>query len=167
VTLQKEQTSKPDNDSAAAFIDDTTFGELELWVGVQSDTGPVRDLNEDHADFFVPADEGQRHEKGAIFLVADGMGGHQAGEVASRTAAKRVMYEYYADTAHPAGDCLVRAFKVANQVLYDQAQADSSKVGMGTTMVAAVVLGRQVYVANVGDSRAYIPGLRNRYRPGS
>ena len=129
---------------------------LELRFGQKSDRGPSRALNEDYADCFVAADEAQRRDKGAIFLVADGMGGHQAGEVASRMAVERVRQEYYADAAHEPGDSLVRAFKVANRALYDYALSDPSKAGMGTTLVAAVVLGRRVCVANVGDSRAYL-----------
>ncbi len=132
--------------------------ELDLSFGQKSDCGPARSLNEDYADCFVPApsDEAQRRAKGAIFLMADGMGGHQAGEVASRQAVERVMQEYYADSTHKPGDSLVRAFKVANQMLYDYASSDPTKAGMGTTLVAAIVLGRKVYVANVGDSRAYL-----------
>jgi serine/threonine protein phosphatase PrpC len=130
--------------------------ELELRFGQKSDCGPARTLNEDYAQCFVPADRAKLRTKGAIFLVADGMGGHQAGEVASRQAVERVTQEYYADTAHRSGESLMRAFQVANQVLHTCAQSDPTKAGMGTTLVAAVILGRRVYVANVGDSRAYL-----------
>jgi serine/threonine protein phosphatase PrpC len=130
--------------------------EPELRFGQKSDRGPTRTLNEDYAQCFLPADQAQRRTKGAIFLVADGMGGHQAGEVASRQAVERVTQEYYADTAHKTGESLMRAFQVANQVLHTCAQSDPTKAGMGTTLVAAVILGRKVYVANVGDSRAYL-----------
>jgi serine/threonine protein phosphatase PrpC len=98
----------------------------------------------------------QLGSKGAIFVVADGMGGHQAGEVASSEAGACVMREYYADAAHRPGESLVLAIKKANRMLHDHALSDPSKTGMGTTLVAAVILGRKVYVANVGDSRAYI-----------
>ncbi|HFD39360.1 MAG TPA: Stp1/IreP family PP2C-type Ser/Thr phosphatase [Anaerolineae bacterium] len=128
----------------------------DLQIGVKTDPGPVRELNEDSVAYFVPEDPVKRRRKGAIFLVADGMGGHQAGEVASKMAAERVVREYYADTEHRPGDSLVRAVKIANQAVYELAQADPSKAGMGTTMVAAVIRGRRVYIANVGDSRAYL-----------
>ncbi|HFD40628.1 MAG TPA: Stp1/IreP family PP2C-type Ser/Thr phosphatase [Anaerolineae bacterium] len=128
----------------------------DLQIGVKTDPGPVRELNEDTVTCFVPEDPVKRRRKGAIFLVADGMGGHQAGEVASKLAVERVIHEYYADNRHRPGDSLVRAVKIANQAVYALAQADPSKAGMGTTMVAAVIRGRRVYIANVGDSRAYL-----------
>jgi serine/threonine protein phosphatase PrpC len=130
--------------------------ELELRFGQKSDRGPARELNEDYAHCLLPTDKAQLQAKGAVFLVADGMGGHRAGEVASQQAVERVLHEYCADASHEPGQSLVRAFKAANQVLYDWALSDTTKTGMGTTLVAAVILGRKVYVANVGDSRAYL-----------
>ncbi len=132
----------------------------DLQIGVKTDPGPVRELNEDSVACFVPEEQAQRRHKGSLFLVADGMGGHQAGEVASKLAAERVLHEYYADNRHRPGDSLVRAVKIANQAVYELAQADPSKAGMGTTMVAAVIRGRRVYIANVGDSRAYLINSR-------
>lgn len=131
---------------------------LELRVGMKSDVGPKRKLNEDYAGYRLPDDENQRQAKGAIFVVADGMGGHQAGEVASKEAVTLVIKEYYADAARPPGDSLVRAIRLANRVIHDHALSDPSKSGMGTTLVAAAILGPKVFVANVGDSRAYLVG---------
>ena len=119
---------------------------LDLTVAKLTDTGRSRPFNEDYVDFYIPSDPQQRAHKGAIYLVADGMGGHQAGEVASQGAVEVVIDYYYRDTTHDIGTSLVRAFRAANQQLYEQAQADPSKAGMGTTLVAAVVLGRKVYV---------------------
>jgi len=121
-----------------------------------TDVGRVRSHNEDYVDFYIPPDARQLERKGAIYLVADGMGGHQAGEVASQGAVELVIGQYYSDTTHDVGTSLVRAFRAANKLIYDQAQADPTKAGMGTTLVAAVILGRKVYLANVGDSRAYL-----------
>jgi serine/threonine protein phosphatase PrpC len=129
---------------------------LDLQIVKLTDVGRLRPHNEDYLDYYVPPDPQQRERKGAIFLVADGMGGHQAGEVASQGAVKLVIGQYYSDTTHDIGTGLVRAFRAANHQIYSQAQADPSKSGMGTTLVAAVILGRKVYVANVGDSRAYL-----------
>jgi serine/threonine protein phosphatase PrpC len=135
---------------------------VELHIGYQSDAGPARKLNEDYIGCVVPKDEAQRRTKGALFLVADGMGGHNAGAVASRKAVEQVAREYYADTVGDNGDCLVQAVEAANQMLYDLAQGDPSQAGMGTTLVAAVVHGTPPHatIANVGDSRAYL--LRRR-----
>jgi serine/threonine protein phosphatase PrpC len=132
------------------------LAEWELQAGLESDVGPVRELNEDYADCVLPKSEEQLRSRGALFVVADGMGGHQAGEVASRWAVERLIHEYYGDSDRDPGSSLVRAVKVANQMIYEHAQADPSKAGMGTTLVAAAVLGRRVYVTNVGDSRAYL-----------
>jgi serine/threonine protein phosphatase PrpC len=129
---------------------------LDLQIVKLTDVGRLRPHNEDYLDYYVPPDPRQLERKGAIFVVADGMGGHQAGEVASQGAVKLVIGQYYGDTTHDIGTGLVRAFRAANQHIYSQAQADPSKSGMGTTLVAAVILGRKVYLANVGDSRAYL-----------
>jgi serine/threonine protein phosphatase PrpC len=127
-----------------------------LQIGQLTDVGRTRPHNEDYVSHFVPTDPEQPSAKGSIFLVADGMGGHQAGEVASRQAVDMVIQQYYSDTEHDIGSSLVRAFRAANRAIHEQAQSDPSRAGMGTTLVAAVILGRKVYVANVGDSRAYI-----------
>jgi serine/threonine protein phosphatase PrpC len=129
---------------------------LELAVAKLTDVGRARPHNEDYVDYYIPPDPRQLARKGAIYLVADGMGGHQAGEVASQGAVELAIGQYYSDAAHDIGTSLVRAFRAANQQIYEWAQADPSKSGMGTTLVAAVILGRKVYVANVGDSRAYL-----------
>ncbi|MCL7454576.1 MAG: Stp1/IreP family PP2C-type Ser/Thr phosphatase [Anaerolineae bacterium] len=141
--------------SGAARGPDASSAELSLDIGLASDVGPIRELNEDCADFRVPEDRALYQAKGAIFVVADGMGGHQAGDVASRQAVALVIEGYYADDASQPSDDLVRAIKAANRSVYEEALSDRSKSGMGTTLVAAIVLGHKVYVANVGDSRAY------------
>jgi serine/threonine protein phosphatase PrpC len=130
--------------------------DLDLLVGHESDTGRVRQYNEDYVETFVPANEVLLHRRGSIFVVADGMGGHQAGGVASREAVKEVVQEYYADATHDVGESLRRACGCANERVFELAQADPSKMGMGTTLVAAVILNHRLYVANVGDSRAYL-----------
>jgi serine/threonine protein phosphatase PrpC len=132
----------------------------EMEIAKVSDVGRLRPHNEDFVDCYVPADPEQLERKGAIYLVADGMGGHQAGEVASQGAVEAAIREYYADLNPDVASSLARAFRLANQRIYEQAQADPAKGGMGTTLVAAVILGRQVYVANVGDSRAYLVGQK-------
>jgi serine/threonine protein phosphatase PrpC len=133
---------------------------LELRAAKLTDVGQARPHNEDYVDFSIPSDPRQLALKGSIFMVADGMGGHQAGEVASKGAVEAAIAHYQADTSHDVGTSLVRAFRAANQQLHTQAEGDASKGGMGTTLVAAVILGRKVYVANVGDSRAYL--INNR-----
>ena len=129
---------------------------LELNVAGQTDVGQARPHNEDYVDYYIPRTTRQLTRKGSIFLVADGMGGHRAGEVASQGAVRAVIERYYQEAGRDVPSSLIRAFRGANEQLYRQAQADPTKSGMGTTLVAAVVLGRKLYVANVGDSRAYL-----------
>ena len=141
--------------SPPATPQDTEPEALHLEVGLSSDRGPSRDLNEDYVDYHVPSDEAQSRLKGSIFVVADGMGGHLAGEVASKEAVKKVMEEYYADPSPDPGESLGRAISAANHLVHEHASSDPAKSGMGTTLVAAVIIGSNVYIANVGDSRAY------------
>ena len=121
-----------------------------------TDVGRVRDHNEDFLDAFSPPDPVQRRQKGVLFVVADGMGGHQAGDVASKSAVEMISHEYYADPDVDIRRSLKLAIKKANEYIYQEAQRTPSQAGMGTTVVTAVVRGRELYLANVGDSRAYM-----------
>lgn len=130
--------------------------QIDLEAIKLTDVGLARPHNEDYVEYIVPSDPQQLANRGSLYLVADGMGGHQAGEVASEGAVELVIAKYYGDTKHDAPTSLVQAFHIANQQLHLQSETEPSKQGMGTTLVAAAILGRKVYVANVGDSRAYL-----------
>jgi serine/threonine protein phosphatase PrpC len=129
---------------------------VRIDVAKGTDVGRLRDHNEDCADAFSPADPAQRANKGQLFIVADGMGGHRAGEVASTSAVQTISREYYDDSDGDTPNSLVRAIQRANALIHQQAQESSTQVGMGTTVVVAVVRGSDLYLANVGDSRAYL-----------
>ena len=105
---------------------------MKHWLSVAglTDVGRQRELNEDLFYYRVvqASDEGPL----GLFVVADGMGGHQAGEVASQGAVELAIGQYYSDTTHDVGTSLVRAFRAANQEIHAQAQSDPSKGGMGT-----------------------------------
>lgn len=91
-----------------------------------------------------------------LFLVADGMGGHAAGDYASRFTVEKVV-DYARQSAKREPVAILRAaVKEANELLLAQASTDPQKEGMGTTLVAAVVDNDRLYVANVGDSRLYV-----------
>ena len=96
-------------------------------------------------------------------LVADGMGGHNAGEVASRMAADIISEEYFRinDTIEAS---LVKAFKLANQHILASAASDTALSGMGTTCTALVIDDSIIYCAHVGDSRAYLLKNDEMYR---
>lgn len=91
-----------------------------------------------------------------LFLVADGMGGHNAGEYASEYAVRAVVEAIRNSTIQEPIAALEQAITSANQRVYDEAQADPEKKGMGTTIVAATFLDGHLYIANVGDSRLYV-----------
>ncbi len=116
-----------------------------------SNKGMVRESNEDY--FHVP----KSTDDNKFFIVADGMGGENAGEVASCLAVSgAVVYlnEHIAKEQDMA-ILLRKALNHANKIVYKTSQADSEYSSMGTTMVCAVVKDDYVFIANVGDSRCY------------
>ena len=117
-----------------------------LKVAARSHIGKVRDHNEDTAVCI----EGSPW----LILVADGMGGHNAGEIASGIAAETV------SNAVRGGACTIAAIREAvtesNRLVFERARAEAGCSGMGTTLVLACGSDNQVVVANVGDSRAYL-----------
>ena len=112
-----------------------------------SDPGCVRGNNEDYF-LLLPA--------AGLYVVADGMGGAQAGEHASRLAAETVRdaIQRVAQPATP--DDLLDAFAEANRRVAKAAEADPDREGMGTTLVAALEHAAELFIASVGDSRAYL-----------
>jgi PPM family protein phosphatase len=130
----------------------------EIVASVFSDVGCLRELNEDTGKYVDPEDSELKAAKGVLLLVADGVGGHSAGEVASSTAAEvisRVYYEHQGDM----NSALVEAFREANREICKTASADPRLKGMGTTCSALVVNNGAAISANVGDSRLYL--IRN------
>ena len=113
----------------------TTFGS-------RTDIGCLRDHNEDSLIVAPP-----------LFAVADGMGGHAAGEVASEIAV-----DVLAERApqHPDGEQLGRAVEDANRAVMQAAREGRGREGMGTTMTAGMLEGERLVIAQVGDSRAYL-----------
>ncbi|MCL4078257.1 Stp1/IreP family PP2C-type Ser/Thr phosphatase [Coriobacteriia bacterium Es71-Z0120] len=112
------------------------------WYAGASDIGLVRADNED-AYLMEPP----------LFAVADGLGGHQAGEVAS-TVAMETLLAHAPKRADAKG--LARAVRAANAAVIDAAEQGRGREGMGTTLTAAMVEGTRIAVAHVGDSRAYL-----------
>jgi serine/threonine protein phosphatase PrpC len=135
---------------------ESTKHTLRTVAATLTDTGRTRDHNEDYTKIYIPSDPQVLTTKGALYLVADGLGGHQAGEVASQRASETLIAEYYADEQSDIAASLTQALHNTNTDVYTLAQAKQQRRGMGTTMVAAVVHGREIYLANVGDSRAYL-----------
>ena len=91
-----------------------------------------------------------------IFIVADGMGGHNAGDYASKCAVQTIVREIRGSFEKNPVRILGKAIRLANDQIRRRAKEDRSLYGMGTTVVAATCLGHYLQVANVGDSRLYI-----------
>jgi len=139
--------------------DENTRVRLDAWL--VTDVGVVRDHNEDSA--FMEAAQG-------FFIVADGMGGHAAGEVASAMAVEtvrqtlegaRAEIEAFKNAPTDAGrrglvQLLQNAVLQAHQAVYSRGQAEQDKQGMGTTLDVCLVAGAEAFVAHVGDSRTYL-----------
>ena len=128
---------------------------FEVVASVQTDKGCVREINEDSGRMVRPADPALLAERGTLVVVADGMGGHSAGEVASQMAADIVSRVYYETRAEPSA-ALKRAVEEANRRIHEAAAEDSAKHGMGTTCTALALCGGRAYAAHVGDSRLYM-----------
>jgi PPM family protein phosphatase len=153
----------PTNDNAENNASgDQENGARAQEVGWQIDKGLVRQSNEDSlaAVTLSQASEAESQSVG-VYAVADGMGGHDAGEVASklavRTAIRKLMEDVTeADEVMPDNyqHWLKGAVALANQIVRNKAQEDAKN--MGTTLVMAVVVGHDVHIVNVGDSRAYL-----------
>jgi len=115
----------------------------------------VREHNEDSLQWFEPDDAQLLQRKGRLYVVADGMGGHAAGEVASGLAVETLVEEFQNEEGTDIPAYLERAIRAANTAIYQQARG-SERAGMGTTIVCAVVRGNELYLGHVGDSRAYL-----------
>ena len=124
-------------------------------VGCASDIGRKRKVNEDRC--FFDANKG-------LFIVADGVGGHIAGETASEIAVKTILASLfpaggvadYERTGDSVSDAIRRSIREANEAIYTAASRNPELRGMGTTIVVALQSDSELYIAHVGDSRAYL-----------
>lgn len=155
-TLRRVDTPPAENNAALSGARPDAGKLLTLRAVVVSDLGRARDHQEDTAAFFAPADAAILAQRGYLLAVADGMGGHNAGEVASQMAIGELERVYYLGNGDDLATGLSQAIQAANQAVYKLAQADVRRQGMGTTVAAAVVHDRDLWVANVGDSRVYL-----------
>ena len=120
----------------------------------KTDVGLMRTINQD--SIFVSTQPIGKLPN--LFIVADGMGGHKAGDVASREAIER--FVKYACTTHMSdpANILDAGIISVNKDIFDMANSNRDYSGMGTTFVAASLVENHVYIANVGDSRLYLIG---------
>ena len=129
---------------------------LRLAAAQLTDVGRKRERNQDNVSHYIPTDESVLEQKGALFVVCDGMGGHAAGEVASEMGVAALQEMYYSTSGDDIISSLAQAVDAANQSIYAHARENPELTGMGTTCVALVVSGGRAYFVNIGDSRGYI-----------
>ncbi|HZU26405.1 MAG TPA: protein phosphatase 2C domain-containing protein [Bryobacteraceae bacterium] len=129
---------------------------LDVEFAALTDCGRVRDHNEDYLGSAVPDSAARARSHGWLFALADGVGGHEAGEVASRTAVDTVLDRF---RRAPAGEALSsvvkRAVQAANEQVYAGSHNGPVRVNMATTLVVCALRFDRALVAHVGDSRCY------------
>ncbi len=125
---------------------------MQIAVGASTDVGMIRQGNEDN--FFAEADE-----RRGVFVVADGMGGHAAGEVASEMAVQiisRHLLALTSSTEDGAADLVRRSMQDANRAIFERMLAETDKQGMGTTASVMVLSDAGYLIGQIGDSRVYL-----------
>jgi serine/threonine protein phosphatase PrpC len=147
---------------AAKSTDTVSASDLGPESGWSLDKGVTRENNEDSLAAVTLNQASQDVSQAiGVYAVADGMGGHEAGEVASKLAIHTAVRQLMGESNETGEDMpehyqfwLERAVALANKVVHKKAHDESTN--MGTTLVMAVVVGNDVHIANVGDSRAYL-----------
>jgi serine/threonine protein phosphatase PrpC len=125
-------------------------------VASLSDVGCQRQNNEDRYSYWEPASEEEFRRKGRLAIVADGMGGYEGGQEASRIAVETVEKVYSSGIHDNPQALLSTGFRAAHQRIQEQASNDPALHGMGTTCTAIALLENNLYYAHVGDSRLYM-----------
>lgn len=126
----------------------------QVQFGCKTDMGRVRENNEDKHEFFVPVDDQELAAKGRIFVVCDGMGGAEAGQLASELTCKTFIDVYRSHLGDT--EAAIRgAIHAANRYTHEVQLMDPKKRGMGTTLSALVLAQDKAFVGQVGDSRVY------------
>ena len=151
---KKSTSEESDNDESQGSVA-TGPGPYVVQASLQTDVGCHREVNEDCGRFIQPGDSELLERKGLLLIVADGMGGHSAGEVASNLAVNWISRAYYDDPREPQA-ALTDAVQEANRSIFETAQRDENLRGMGTTCTALVLQNGSAIAAHVGDSRLYL-----------
>ena len=133
-------------------------------VAALSDVGCHRENNEDRYAYWEPAGDDSFAQRGRLAILADGMGGYEGGQEASRIAVETIEEVYASSTEGGPRSWLVSALRAAHQRIVQQAVAQPEFGGMGTTCTAVALVGTQLYYAHVGDSRLYLARDGKIYR---
>jgi protein phosphatase len=131
------------------------IGPEQIEYASLTDVGKRRSHNQDAHSVLITTDEAKWKERGHIFVVADGMGAHAVGELASELAANIIPHTYHKHAGDSTDNALQRAFGEANASIHERGEQNREFQGMGTTSTALVLQPDEAWVAHVGDSRAY------------
>jgi PPM family protein phosphatase len=133
---------------------------MQVRAGIElaslTDVGCQRENNEDRYSYWEPASDEEFERKGRLAIVADGRGGYEGGQEASRIAVETVEEIYSASSVRDPRAVLMKAFQEAHRRIREHAQKHPTLHNMGTTCTSIVILGDQLYFAHVGDSRLYL-----------
>jgi PPM family protein phosphatase len=121
-----------------------------------SDIGCQRENNEDRYAYWEPEGDEEFARKGRLAIVADGMGGHEGGQEASRIAVEAIQEVFSESSGADPQSLLVTGFQIAHERILEYAEGHPELHGMGTTATAIAILGNELYYAHVGDSRLYL-----------
>lgn len=127
-----------------------------LHIAAATHPGMKGKMNEDRYSVLAYRFESDDHPPSVLALLADGIGGHRAGEVAAQLAVEHINQYVAESQLNQPAQVLKQAFTYTNQVILNHAKEDPSLVGMGTTCVCAWVIGDQLYATSLGDSRLYL-----------
>ena len=130
--------------------------ELMLDVHLITDVGLARERNEDRCGAFTPEESQTRAERGRLFVVVDGMGGHAGGDVAAEITVQSLPASYFRGDWLGPTETLRRDFVEANSAIERRASTEPAHRGMGAAAVAAAVIGERAVVGHLGDCRAYV-----------
>lgn len=126
-----------------------------MQIFAKTDIGQERKVNEDY--YFIS----EANSKIKLYIIADGMGGYNAGEVASKMATESVkeyIYKHFEkskESRESIVDMLNEAIKYANETIYKKSKSEKDLEGMGTTLDVCLIYNSKVYIAHIGDSRVY------------
>ena len=121
-----------------------------------TDVGCQRENNEDFLSYWEPDSDADFLKKGRLALIADGMGGYEGGQEASRLAVETIQNIYDSNAGGDLRDALLQGFRTAHEKIRAYAEAHPEFEGMGTTCTALALNDLQLYFAHVGDSRLYL-----------
>jgi serine/threonine protein phosphatase PrpC len=130
---------------------------MRLSCESKSSAGPVREKNEDYMGFWQPEDEAGRLQRGAIAVVADGVGGLQSGEVASKMAVEIAIATFQRiNPANAPKQVLKQIFDTANLEIYEAGMSEPKGGRMATTLSVCIFRDRELFIGHVGDTRVYL-----------